>query len=754
MSGKSYEVIELSSDDEDPIDVPPEQPPRASCSFNGSLSSPSKNKIDSYFRPINTNQVGTTSLNSVEQQAIAQNVLPSKSEKTPLEKEEDDIKAFIEQNRDELSNYYINTLKKKFKVTVAIGVKSLLAEATNETTAQELMNKVFCLTKVAYDAENTRRNDSVRKYPSKNYSHNNTKVPFYNEEEEIRVLRMQSGKHVDSSLDPKSINNKRDQVIRQEPEPNGPLRIIITPIGHHLYKNIMSESHSIVETMTASYKPSHECSKSCGVIIDANKHRGVPSLMVPLLYKFNRLCLKSNDPFRSQQGPSKKMINYIYVAPCGAKLRSLDEVKMFIRRTESNIDIDYFTMEDVSLYLPSQIFRSILCFSHQSDLSDGKESQPISVLNYIDDEVLTNYEYIKDRIVNHEELETSEGDFTSCCDCEDNCADESKCSCIQLTQKGYETVPKLGKLYRTQYNLPLGYEHKRLADHPPFGIYECNKNCKCNSLCPNRVVQNGIKVQLEIFKTQQKGWGVRCKQDIPVGSFITTYSAPLFLETSEGTDMYFANLDFIECAENTKQVYEEAPLEEISDDESDSDESDESAHELIQEDFISTLNRNNSYYKEKAYIPKIKVQDKQLRRTFTRASKDAARNRIRRINLCYGSPERDRDRDNNQGRRGTAASKHSSLRTFFPNPEPFVLDAQITGNVGRFLNHSCEPNCFVASVFIETHDPRLPHVSLFAKRNIKALEELTWDYQYEVGSVKGRRLWCYCASEKCRGRLL
>ena len=39
-------------------------------------------------------------------------------------------------------------------------------------------------------------------------------------------------------------------------------------------------------------------------------------------------------------------------------------------------------------------------------------------------------------------------------------------------------------------------------------------------------------------------------------------------------------------------------------------------------------------------------------------------------------------------------------------------------------------------------------------RRIKALEELTWDYSYDVGSVPGRNIDCLCGSAVCRGRLL
>ena len=48
----------------------------------------------------------------------------------------------------------------------------------------------------------------------------------------------------------------------------------------------------------------------------------------------------------------------------------------------------------------------------------------------------------------------------------------------------------------------------------------------------NRVVARGIKLPLEVFKTEHKGWGVRCVVDIPVGSFVCDY-AGLILTDSE-----------------------------------------------------------------------------------------------------------------------------------------------------------------------------------------------------------------------------
>ena len=43
--------------------------------------------------------------------------------------------------------------------------------------------------------------------------------------------------------------------------------------------------------------------------------------------------------------------------------------------------------------------------------------------------------------------------------------------------------------------------------------------------------------------------------------------------------------------------------------------------------------------------------------------------------------------------------------------------------------------------------------STFPCRRIRAGTELTWDYNYEVGSVEGKELLCCCGAIECRGRL-
>ncbi|XP_038951911.1 histone-lysine N-methyltransferase SUV39H2 isoform X1 [Rattus norvegicus] len=97
--------------------------------------------------------------------------------------------------------------------------------------------------------------------------------------------------------------------------------------------------------------------------------------------------------------------------------------------------------------------------------------------------------------------------------------------------------------------------------------------------------------------------------------------------------------------------------------------------------------------------------------------------------------------------------------------DEFTVDAARYGNVSHFVNHSCDPNLQVFSVFIDNLDTRLPRIALFSTRTIKAGEELTFDYQMkgsgELSSDsidysparKRVRTQCKCGAETCRGYL-
>jgi SET domain-containing protein len=69
-----------------------------------------------------------------------------------------------------------------------------------------------------------------------------------------------------------------------------------------------------------------------------------------------------------------------------------------------------------------------------------------------------------------------------------------------------------------------------------------------------------------------------------------------------------------------------------------------------------------------------------------------------------------------------------------------VRDAGVGGNIARYINHSCAPNCWV--------EVKGDTIWIRASRNIKAGEELTYDYATDGAKI----IPCRCRPG-CRTRL-
>jgi len=78
-----------------------------------------------------------------------------------------------------------------------------------------------------------------------------------------------------------------------------------------------------------------------------------------------------------------------------------------------------------------------------------------------------------------------------------------------------------------------------------------------------------------------------------------------------------------------------------------------------------------------------------------------------------------------------------------------VIDAGVEGNEARFINHSCSPNCESITVG--------KRVWIYARRSIRAGEELTYDYNLTGDTddlEEQRRLYgCHCGAKNCRGTM-
>ncbi|KAG9334323.1 hypothetical protein JZ751_008305 [Albula glossodonta] len=368
-----------------------------------------------------------------------------------------------------------------------------------------------------------------------------------------------------------------------QPQPQQSL-ISIVPQQHPPYPSdrIPHEPSYQAPNERLFYLP-HTCSPVCLTRIRPKRldqYRGRNPLLTPLLYEFRRMT--------GRRRVNRKMsFHVIYKSPCGLCLRSMAEIQRYLFQTHCDfIFLEMFCLDPYVLV--DRRFQPQKPFYFIRDITSGREDIALSCVNEIDMTPPPSVAYSKERIPADGVFINTSPDFLVGCDCTDGCRDKSKCSCHQLTLQATACTPG------GQINPNAGYTHKRLEECLPTGVYECNKRCRCNpQMCTNRLVQHGLQVRLQLFKTQNKGWGIRCLDDVAKGSFVCIYAGreegggdcmftPAVLSSGvrlqscmavdltgkiltddfadkEGLEMgdeYFANLDHIESVENFKEGYE------------------------------------------------------------------------------------------------------------------------------------------------------------------------------------------------------
>ena len=129
-------------------------------------------------------------------------------------------------------------------------------------------------------------------------------------------------------------------------------------------------------------------------------------------------------------------------------------------------------------------------------------------------------------------------EYTKKCDCLEYAAvDESRLDDEQKML--YEVIKAEGG---STMGLPKKFPYFAGAKHQNNGclvpfylhsrrpIYECNDNCRCGPHCRNKLVQFGRTMELDIFKTPNRGWALRALQDIHAGQFIDTYRGEIITD--------------------------------------------------------------------------------------------------------------------------------------------------------------------------------------------------------------------------------
>lgn len=90
--------------------------------------------------------------------------------------------------------------------------------------------------------------------------------------------------------------------------------------------------------------------------------------------------------------------------------------------------------------------------------------------------------------------------------------------------------------------------------------------------------------------------------------------------------------------------------------------------------------------------------------------------------------------------------------------DEYVIDANLDGNVARWINHSCKPNCEAIQQENAKGKQHKDKVFIHALRDIAAGEELGYNYGIvldEPYTPALKKLWeCRCGSAKCTGTML
>uniref|UniRef100_A0A671S7H1 Histone-lysine N-methyltransferase EHMT1-like n=1 Tax=Sinocyclocheilus anshuiensis TaxID=1608454 RepID=A0A671S7H1_9TELE len=166
------------------------------------------------------------------------------------------------------------------------------------------------------------------------------------------------------------------------------------------------------------------------------------------------------------------------------------------------------------------------------DVSRGYEDVPVMCVNGMDHEPCpSNFKYVPENCFTSQVNIDENITHLQHCSCKDDCASGS-CICGQLSMRCW--YDKDGRLLK-----------EFCRDDPPF-LFECNHACSCWRTCRNRVIQNGLRVRLQVFRTERMGWGVRALQDIPEGTFVCEFAGEIISDgeaNARENDSYMFNLD-------------------------------------------------------------------------------------------------------------------------------------------------------------------------------------------------------------------
>ncbi|KAG5049041.1 hypothetical protein JHK82_057435 [Glycine max] len=190
-----------------------------------------------------------------------------------------------------------------------------------------------------------------------------------------------------------------------------------------------------------------------------------------------------------------------------------------------------------------------------ADLSNGAEGIPVSLVNEVNNvkaPTFFNYFHSLRHPKSFSLMQPSHG-----CTCIKACVPgDLNCSCIRRNEGDF---PYTG--------------NGILVSRKPL-VHECGPTCQCFPNCKNRVSQTGLKHPMEVFRTKDRGWGLRSLDPIRAGTFICEYAGEVVDRgkvsqlVKEGDEYVF---DTTRIYDQFKWNYEPRLLEEIGSNDSTED---------------------------------------------------------------------------------------------------------------------------------------------------------------------------------------
>ena len=77
----------------------------------------------------------------------------------------------------------------------------------------------------------------------------------------------------------------------------------------------------------------------------------------------------------------------------------------------------------------------------------------------------------------------------------------------------------------------------------------------------------------------------------------------------------------------------------------------------------------------------------------------------------------------------------------------WYIDAREIGNMARYINHSCDPNCKLVPVNVNGY----MRVAIICNKDVGPGEFLCYDYQFDT--QHGEKFTCRCGAKNCRGTM-